>query len=260
MSLPQTPGPYGLGPTDGEALWFNGSLSVLKATTQSTDGRFAAMEILGPKGFGAPLHIHKKEDEFFLIMSGDVRSATETTSSRQPLVRSSMARVKFRTHSRWIARKRGCSFSSPPVASKASSERAASPRVRWRSLLRTRSSSTGRRSKRSPGNTGRNSSDRLFLQRTDQARGYTAVRTRVAFVLRGPVTGSPMFRWRITARRLLTWARPAFPERSEARRGSRQGALCRSPPRTCASRGSNRRGGQSWRRRAARDARSCDPA
>ena len=73
MSLPQTSGPYGLGPTAGEALWFNGSLSVLKATTQSTGGRFAAMEILAPKGFGAPLHIHKDEDELFLIVSGDVR-------------------------------------------------------------------------------------------------------------------------------------------------------------------------------------------
>jgi mannose-6-phosphate isomerase-like protein (cupin superfamily) len=73
MSLPQMPGPYGLGPTEGEALWFNGSLSVLKATTESTDGRFAAMEILGPKGFGAPLHIHASEDEFFIVMSGDVR-------------------------------------------------------------------------------------------------------------------------------------------------------------------------------------------
>src|SRR5438128_3581415 len=73
MSLPQTTGGYGLGPGEGEALWFNGSLSVLKATTESTDGRFAAMEILGPKGFGAPLHSHTNEDEFFLVMSGDVR-------------------------------------------------------------------------------------------------------------------------------------------------------------------------------------------
>jgi mannose-6-phosphate isomerase-like protein (cupin superfamily) len=73
MSLPQMPGSYGLGPTEGEALWFNGSLGVLKATTESTDGRFAAMEILGRKGFGAPLHLHRNEDEFFLVMSGDVR-------------------------------------------------------------------------------------------------------------------------------------------------------------------------------------------
>jgi quercetin dioxygenase-like cupin family protein len=73
MSLPQTPGAYGLGPGDGEALWFNGALGVLKATTQSTDGRFAAIEFLGPKGFGAPLHIHRNEDEFFLVLSGDVR-------------------------------------------------------------------------------------------------------------------------------------------------------------------------------------------
>lgn len=34
MSLPQTTGGYGLGPDDGEALWFNGGLQVLKATAE----------------------------------------------------------------------------------------------------------------------------------------------------------------------------------------------------------------------------------
>lgn len=73
MSLPKTPGAYGLGPGEGEALWFNGALGVLKATTESTDGRFAAMEFLGPRDFAAPLHIHRNEDEFFLVLSGEVR-------------------------------------------------------------------------------------------------------------------------------------------------------------------------------------------
>lgn len=72
MSLPQTTGGYALGPDDGEALWFNGALGLLRATADQTEGRFAAFE-LPPKGFGAPLHAHREEDEFFLVLSGAVR-------------------------------------------------------------------------------------------------------------------------------------------------------------------------------------------
>ena len=73
MSLPQTAGGYALGPGEGEAVWFNGGLGLLRATAKLTDGRFAAMELLAPKGFASPLHIHRDEDEFFLVLSGEVR-------------------------------------------------------------------------------------------------------------------------------------------------------------------------------------------
>jgi quercetin dioxygenase-like cupin family protein len=73
MSLPQTTGGYGLGPGEGEAVWFNGGLGLLKATGDQTEGRFAAIEFLVPKGFASPLHIHRKEDEFFVVLSGEVR-------------------------------------------------------------------------------------------------------------------------------------------------------------------------------------------
>ena len=73
MSLPQTTGGYGLGPDDGEALWFNGGLQLLKATADQTEGRFAVMELRAPKNFASPLHIHRTEDEFFVVISGEVR-------------------------------------------------------------------------------------------------------------------------------------------------------------------------------------------
>jgi len=73
MSLPQTTGGYGLGPGEGEALWFNGGLGVLKATSDQTGGRLAAIELLAPRGFASPLHIHRREDEFFVVLSGEVR-------------------------------------------------------------------------------------------------------------------------------------------------------------------------------------------
>jgi quercetin dioxygenase-like cupin family protein len=73
MSLPQGTGGYGLGPGEGEALWFNRGLAILKATGDQTEGRFTVMEWLLPKGFASPLHIHRAEDEFFVVLSGEVR-------------------------------------------------------------------------------------------------------------------------------------------------------------------------------------------
>jgi quercetin dioxygenase-like cupin family protein len=73
MSLPRSSGPYALGPDDGEALWFNGALGILRATADQTDGRYAAFELRPRKGFASPLHAHKDEDEFFLVLSGQVR-------------------------------------------------------------------------------------------------------------------------------------------------------------------------------------------
>ena len=73
MSLPDRAGAYALGPDDGEALWFNGALGIMRATGTQTDGRFAAFELRPGKGFAAPLHSHEHEDEFFLVLAGSVR-------------------------------------------------------------------------------------------------------------------------------------------------------------------------------------------
>src|SRR2546421_9485044 len=73
MSFPRTTGCSGLGPGETEALWFNGGLGVFRATGDQTQGRYAVMELLAPKGFASPLHIHRREDEFFVVLSGEVR-------------------------------------------------------------------------------------------------------------------------------------------------------------------------------------------
>lgn len=73
MSLPQTTGGYALGPDEGEPLWFNGGLGLLRATGDQTDGRYAALELRPPKGFAAPFHSHRNEDEFFVVLAGEVR-------------------------------------------------------------------------------------------------------------------------------------------------------------------------------------------
>lgn len=72
-ALPASRHGYALGPDDGEALWFNGALGLLRATSEQTDGRYAAFELRPPRGFAAPLHAHADEDEFFLVLEGQVR-------------------------------------------------------------------------------------------------------------------------------------------------------------------------------------------
>jgi quercetin dioxygenase-like cupin family protein len=62
-----------LGPTTARPLWFNGALGLLRATAAQTEGRSAAFELRPRKGFAAPLHAHENEDEFFLVLSGNVR-------------------------------------------------------------------------------------------------------------------------------------------------------------------------------------------
>src|SRR6266498_1957945 len=73
MSLPRSTDDSGPGPGNDEALWFNGGLGLLRATGDQTEGRYAVMELLAPNGFASPLHIHRREDEFFVVLSGEVR-------------------------------------------------------------------------------------------------------------------------------------------------------------------------------------------
>ena len=55
--------PIALPPQGGEALWFMGSLALVKADAQSTAGRVAVIEHISPAGSGSPLHRHTREDE-----------------------------------------------------------------------------------------------------------------------------------------------------------------------------------------------------
>ena len=54
MSLPNTTDGYEVGPDEGEALWFNGALLLVKASADQTGGRFAAVEFVATKGFASP--------------------------------------------------------------------------------------------------------------------------------------------------------------------------------------------------------------
>ena len=74
MSLPSKTDGYVLHPDEGEAhaFLFGGGL-VIKASGEQTEGKFAAVEFSGPRGFGSPIHVHSNDDEFFVVLEGDVR-------------------------------------------------------------------------------------------------------------------------------------------------------------------------------------------
>jgi quercetin dioxygenase-like cupin family protein len=64
--------PIALGPGEGEALWFLGTLGLFKATSETTAGRVAVIEQVAPLGSGSPLHVHHREDEWFYVIDGEL--------------------------------------------------------------------------------------------------------------------------------------------------------------------------------------------
>jgi quercetin dioxygenase-like cupin family protein len=67
-----------------EAIWFLGTLSLVKASKESTDGRMAVVEMLAPPGFGSPLHVHRREDEWFYVIEGALKVWVDGEASELP--------------------------------------------------------------------------------------------------------------------------------------------------------------------------------
>jgi quercetin dioxygenase-like cupin family protein len=59
-------------PNEGDALWFLGTLVTIKSSAESTDGRAGVTENLAPRGGGSPLHVHRREDEWFYVLDGEL--------------------------------------------------------------------------------------------------------------------------------------------------------------------------------------------
>ena len=55
---------------EGEARWWFGGLAVIRATAADTGGQMTIVEMTEPPGTEAPLHVHHREDEAFLILEG----------------------------------------------------------------------------------------------------------------------------------------------------------------------------------------------
>jgi quercetin dioxygenase-like cupin family protein len=57
---------------EGEAFWWFGNLAVIKTTADDTAGQLTIVEITAPPGLEVPLHVHRRDDEGFWILEGDV--------------------------------------------------------------------------------------------------------------------------------------------------------------------------------------------
>ena len=64
---------YALADDDAEAIWFIGTLALIKGVGSQTGGALATVEFLHPPGFATPLHVHHTADEAFYVLAGGIR-------------------------------------------------------------------------------------------------------------------------------------------------------------------------------------------
>jgi hypothetical protein len=51
--------PYALAKEEGRAVWFLGTLVIVKATDEQTGGAFGLIDNTMPAGFASPYHLHR---------------------------------------------------------------------------------------------------------------------------------------------------------------------------------------------------------
>ncbi len=56
-----------------DAFWWQGSLYRMKARAEDTGGALGLVEASFYRGFGPPLHVHRREDEAFYVIEGEIR-------------------------------------------------------------------------------------------------------------------------------------------------------------------------------------------
>lgn len=71
--------PFAVQAGEGDAFWWLGSLTVLKATAADTGGQMTIVEITEHPGVEAPLHVHHREDEGFWVLDGSVTFEVDGT-------------------------------------------------------------------------------------------------------------------------------------------------------------------------------------
>jgi quercetin dioxygenase-like cupin family protein len=61
-----------VGPGEGQGIWFLRNHMTIKATAETTGGAFGLVESRMAPGFSPPLHIHRREDEAFYVLEGEM--------------------------------------------------------------------------------------------------------------------------------------------------------------------------------------------
>ena len=54
------------------SVWYNGALMTFLATGEETQGKFALIEAVSRKGNDPPPHTHRREDEIFYVLEGEI--------------------------------------------------------------------------------------------------------------------------------------------------------------------------------------------
>ena len=57
--------------SDGERLWFLGTLAIVRVPAEAVDGRFSLLEFLLPHQASPPLHTHP-QDESYVVLDGQL--------------------------------------------------------------------------------------------------------------------------------------------------------------------------------------------
>ena len=53
-------------------MWAFGCLITVKATRETTAGGVTVLDHLARRGAGSPLHVHRREDEWFYVIEGEL--------------------------------------------------------------------------------------------------------------------------------------------------------------------------------------------
>jgi quercetin dioxygenase-like cupin family protein len=61
-----------LGPGEGPAYGFHGSVAVIKASGEDTLGQLGVIESVYPAGLSVHEHVHAGEDEMFYLLGGEM--------------------------------------------------------------------------------------------------------------------------------------------------------------------------------------------
>jgi|SRR5581483_12265580 len=64
--------PVIVGPDDGEEIWFGGGLVSFKITAAQSNGEFALIHDVMPRGKTTPLHLHPGFDETICVLEGEL--------------------------------------------------------------------------------------------------------------------------------------------------------------------------------------------
>ena len=64
---------YTLADDDAEAIWFLGTLALIKGVGSQTGNTLATVEFIHPPEFATVLHVHHTADEAFYVLAGEMR-------------------------------------------------------------------------------------------------------------------------------------------------------------------------------------------